>query len=661
MKTQNRFKSRHAVALIALALSPVATSQILNTFTWVAGDGNWHTVPADPIDGNWFYTADTTLPYPTIPGDAAVVTGEVAVTLSNADIAIEAISVELGANLIVDGPHTFTSREITVGRGSAATLTLNQGTLALSSQPSSGVGATPRLVVGWDGGGAGVLTQTGGSLSTSATKADGGREDFWIAAFGASGVYNLQGGTADIYNLRCGFANDNSVGTINHSGGTLTHHGEMALGWAGAKGIYNLSGTGNLVQVDNRIRVGATGNVGTEGTFNQSGGTASITNGRLELGTESGGKGTYNMSGGTMTLNDSIFVGAFDENPPKGTSGVYNQTGGDVTTGSVLVAFETGTTGSVFLGGGTLRTGSIFVRSGLDGNPAILHGGTGTLTFDGGTAVDTNINGGDFIYNFPNVTVNAGGATIDTNGITNNVNVLPPVVGVGGFTKKGDGLLDLVGANSYTGNTAVQQGTLKHNFANSLATASTVTMPSTGATLQLNYTGSNTVSQLIVDGTPVVAGTYGTNNPTAAGTIGVPYITGTGTLIVTNGSAPVAGYSTWASDPANGLAAGQRAQTFDADNDGFSNLLEYFLGGNPSQSSTAIAPVLTRVGNDIQISFNRASISAADTTAVVQWSTDLTTWSAGDPVVGSGAINMTILGSHAANGKLFARVKVSQP
>jgi hypothetical protein len=362
------------------------------------------------------------------------------------------------------------------------------------------------------------------------------------------------------------------------------------------------------------------------------------------------------MSGGTMTLNQSIFVGAFDNNPAMGTTGIYNQTGGEVTAGSVLVAFETGTFGTVNLNGGILRTGSIFLRRQLE-NDGFIHGGTGTLTFDGGTVIATG--SGDFIYNFPAVNVAAGGATFDTNG--QEINIVPPVAGAGGITKKGVGILNFPVQTDYSGDTVIEQGYFRLNAAGGLDPASTVTInAATGGLLELAYTGTDTVSQLIVDGTPVAAGTYG--GPEADGTFTVvPYILGTGKLIVTGTGTPVAGYSTWSSDPANGLAENQRGQTVDADNDGFSNLLEYFLGGNPSQPSTTIAPVLTRNGTDLTVAFNRAALSAADTTAVVQYSTDLVTWSAGTPVSGSGALSVTIPGANAANGKLFARIKVSQP
>ena len=97
-----------------------------------------------------------------------------------------------------------------------------------------------------------------------------------------------------------------------------------------------------------------------------------------------------------------------------------------------------------------------------------------------------------------------------------------------GLTKTGSGTLTLNGANTYTGNTTVSNGTLAIAVA-SIDTNSTVSIAS-GATLQLNFATTNVVSSLVLNGVQQAAGVYSSNNAPA-------YITGPGSLQATTGAA----------------------------------------------------------------------------------------------------------------------------
>lgn len=101
----------------------------------------------------------------------------------------------------------------------------------------------------------------------------------------------------------------------------------------------------------------------------------------------------------------------------------------------------------------------------------------------------------------------------------------------------GYGKLVLTGANTYTGDTTVGAGTLAIAHA-TLATASTVSVAS-GAVLELDFAGSNTVANLVLNGVSQPPGVY--DSTTAA-----PFITGTGSLVVTPvliGCGPLTGTS----------------------------------------------------------------------------------------------------------------------
>jgi autotransporter-associated beta strand protein len=104
------------------------------------------------------------------------------------------------------------------------------------------------------------------------------------------------------------------------------------------------------------------------------------------------------------------------------------------------------------------------------------------------------------------------------------------VSGAGGLTKSGSGLLSLTGLNSYAGDTAIQEGTLRLGRA-SLADSSNLYLRA-GTTLDLNFTGTpDTVRALYFNGVPQAIGTWGAIGSGAQFTS--PLIAGTGRLNVT--------------------------------------------------------------------------------------------------------------------------------
>jgi autotransporter-associated beta strand protein len=220
----------------------------------------------------------------------------------------------------------------------------------------------------------------------------------------------------------------------------------------------------------------------------------------------------------------------------------------------------------------------------------------------------------------------------------------------------------LSGTNTYSGNTTVNAGTLTLSNApdplnaNTANDASTVTIASTGATLDLTYTGTDKVDKLVIGSAEQVAGIYGKAG-SASPVIGIQQITGNGTLTVGDGTP--AGFSSWITGPfANGtLPGGQQGPNDDFDKDGISNLVEYAIAG---QDPT--------VGNSAIGSFNAGTLSffkrldATGITCEIESSTLLTagSWTTlpKPPVVESaGAISYSF--TPGTPVKNFARLKVT--
>ncbi|MCU0796551.1 MAG: autotransporter-associated beta strand repeat-containing protein [Akkermansiaceae bacterium] len=231
------------------------------------------------------------------------------------------------------------------------------------------------------------------------------------------------------------------------------------------------------------------------------------------------------------------------------------------------------------LNGGTLRyTGSeITTPSPIDGNT----GRAFSIGSNGGTLESaapagyvfaiTQYNGDPGTYALP-----AFNSTLNLSGSGNGY-ISKMLSGTGGVTKFGSGTWSLVRPNSYTGATAINAGTLSlgNGFSNSnLADSSSVIIAS-GATLHLNYSGTDTVNALVFAGIARPPGVYSSSNST--------FITGTGTLTVLSG--PATDYDGWASF--HGITGGQNG---DDDKDGLSNIDEYGLALDP-KSGAAINPI----------------------------------------------------------------------
>jgi hypothetical protein len=134
--------------------------------------------------------------------------------------------------------------------------------------------------------------------------------------------------------------------------------------------------------------------------------------------------------------------------------------------------------------------------------------------------------------------------------------------------------------------------------------------------------------------------------------------------------APPTTFEAWAADPAQGLTSEVNDGPLDdPDFDGFSNLLEFALGGEPMVSSQEIAPKLTQTGGVWVFSYQRSHLSKSATSQVVEHGNDLTGWtpitvpeeSAGSVTLTPGASSDLVEVLIPAPGdKCLVRLKVSQ-
>jgi autotransporter-associated beta strand protein len=253
-------------------------------------------------------------------------------------------------------------------------------------------------------------------------------------------------------------------------------------------------------------------------------------------------------------------------------------------------------------GAGTFRTmqydlnGNNQTLAGLDngGNVPLLR--RQTVTNSSGTPATLTINNAaDFTFGGANL--NAANSSTTRAQITGNL----------ALVKSGAGTLTLDGTlangataagNTYTGNTTVNEGILRIGFANPSNQSSTVTIAASGATLDLTYSGTDTVDKLFIGDTQMDAGVYG---PTATPIPQITNSTGTGTLTVTSGPAG-GGFSAWQS--ANSTAGGLDE---DHDGDGVSNGIEFFIYGPVAKSGFTALPPVDDDGGVLSVTWTKAA------------------------------------------------------
>ena len=236
-----------------------------------------------------------------------------------------------------------------------------------------------------------------------------------------------------------------------------------------------------------------------------------------------GSTGILQLNGNSVTVSDintNIAVGTpVIENGVAGTSTLTINTSGSSTYagtiqngGAGITAISKSGTGSLTLSGGNTHTGTTTLSAGTLSINSATAIGTGSLTISGGTIDNTSGGGitlstnnaqnwnGDFTFTgTQNLNMGTGVVAMSANRLitTNASNLTVGGIISGGFrlTKDGGGTLTLTGANTFSGGTTLNAGTLNINNPNALGTVAgtfiinggTIDNATGGSITTLNY------------------------------------------------------------------------------------------------------------------------------------------------------------------------------
>ncbi|MFC7338747.1 beta strand repeat-containing protein [Haloferula chungangensis] len=244
--------------------------------------------------------------------------------------------------------------------------------------------------------------------------------------------------------------------------------------------------------------------------------------------------------------------------------------------------------------------------------------------------------------------------------------------GAAGVTKTGAGTVMLTNVNSYIGDTTVYAGVLSlGDGTNATELEDTADVRLMGAaTLDLNFTGTDQIDMLFINGVGQASGTWGAIGSGADHESG--FITGTGMIeVLTEGSI----YDLWVGSFA-GLTDSD--PNVDSDGGGFETAFEYVWGGDPTnpEDDRELAPtsVLDEAGS-LVFTGRLSDLAAGDpnTSIVIEYGSDLTGWTEATDGVdgvtitivpdvyepGIAQVTVSLPASLAVEGKLFVRMEAT--
>lgn len=237
---------------------------------------------------------------------------------------------------------------------------------------------------------------------------------------------------------------------------------------------------------------------------------------------------TLNITGGSLTVN---YVPSADSTPFAAQfSGAVSLSGG---AGFNVHTLQVDSTRTFTINGGNLTANKINLMPHAS-TPAklLLNGDLDFAPLANAAAVIGNGSGAGLTGR-----VDLGGANRSINiadgSAANDLTISVPVIN-GGLTKTGAGTLVLSGANTFAGDTVVEQGSL--SLTTSFLANSADVKLLTGASLNLGFAGTDVIDSLFIDGVSQAIGIWGAVGSGAEFTS--PLITGAGLLQVSTFVAP---------------------------------------------------------------------------------------------------------------------------
>lgn len=325
----------------------------------------------------------------------------------------------------------------------------------------------------WTGGG----TNTGSNTWNTLTNWSGGMplEGGTFIFQGPFKTTNVNDLTAGInYNLS--FTDSNAF-TI--TGNSLTITGVDAISVTGTPATaHTISLDGVILGSNSTISTITGSSLNISSPITGAFGLTKSGDGTLTLSSSNGYTGNTTVSAGTLNIQNANALGTTAAGTSV-TSGATLAIQGGITTAAEALTLNGNGVGS----GGALRN----VSSNNTYSGAITLGSASRINSDSGT-LTLDVSSGNAISGTNNVTFGGAGNVVVADAIA---------TGTGTLTKDGSGTLTLTAANTYSGSTTINQGTLQlgnGSTTGSLNTASSISLgTSTAGTLTINR--SNTVTQ----------------------------------------------------------------------------------------------------------------------------------------------------------------------
>ena len=430
-----------------------------------------------------------------------------------------------------------------VNFGATGSIATNGGAVSITSATGGGLRGINFGAGGLTLNSAGNFTQASGVLAGSGTVTKNGAGGLTLSRANTyTGATVVNAGTVTVANATgLGTA---AAGTTVNAGATLAMNGLTVAGEAltlnggtlsRAAGNPNWNGTVNLAATSTVTGVAGTLTLG--GVVSGAGGLTKTGAGTVRLSGNNTYAGVTTVNAGTLIVNNANALGTaaggttvnagatlalnnftVAAEPLTLNGGTLSRAAGNPTwNGTVNLAAATSTItggggtltigGAVSGAGGITKTGAatlVLSASNTYGGPTAIN--AGTLRVAGGngigdTSAVTLANVGSAVLNLNgtsetigslagggaaggNVTLGAG--TLTTGGDDTSTTYSGVISGTGGLAKNGTGTLTLARANTYTGATTVNTGTLTAANAAALGTVAGGTTVNAGATLNVN-------------------------------------------------------------------------------------------------------------------------------------------------------------------------------